>query len=55
MSFPGRLQPVEAWNDEQRAALDELADVIAERVVREILAEQVAGATAHTNLFATPA
>jgi hypothetical protein len=55
MSSPGRLPPVEAWKDEQRAALDELADVMAELVVREILAEQVAGATADTNLGATPA
>jgi hypothetical protein len=49
------LPPVEAWKYEQRAALDEIADVIAELVVREIFAEQVAGTTADTKLGATPA
>jgi hypothetical protein len=49
------LPPVEAWKNERRTALHELADVIAELVVREILAEQVAGTMADTNLRATPA
>jgi hypothetical protein len=43
------MPPVEAWKDKQRTALDELADVIADFVGREILAKQASG-TADTNL-----